>query len=202
MFRPARSFAGGAAYRQSERKVADPAVCDSLDEPPGTFHLMGSPRMLETDMEDFMQPESPMELVIATALGAILLRVDLRGRQKLTLGRSRKCDVRLTGPGISRHHAVLFEEAGRWMLLATSPRHGVWLGEERITTAAISEEKSLRIGELYLWFYGRNVQPLLPPRISPYPAPTIALRAEYIESLWRLRALMPADGAQAPSRAA
>jgi len=142
-------------------------------------------------MEYLIEMEQPMELVIATAAGAVLLRVDLRGRQKLTLGRSRKCDVRLSGPGISRHHAIIFEEAGRWMLLDTSARNGVWNEQERIKIAVLSGDRPLRIGDLYLWSFGHNEGALVPPRLSPYPAPMIALRGEYIEALWRSRALQP-----------
>jgi len=152
---------------------------------------MGRLGMFESHMEHLMELESPMELVIATAAGAVLLRVDLRGRRKITLGRSRKCDVRLSGAGISRHHAVIVEEAGRWMLLCTSARNGVWMEHERIKTAALSPDRPLRIGDLYLWFFGRNEVALVPPRLAPYPAPVIALRAEYIEALWRSRALQP-----------
>ena len=132
-----------------------------------------------------------MELVIATADGTVLLRVLLRGRQKLTLGRSRKCDIRLSGPDISRHHAIVFEEAGRWLLLDTTARNGVWSEKERVKTAALVPDRPLRIGELYLWAFGRSEAALIPPRLTPYPAPMIALRGEYLEGLWRSRALTP-----------
>lgn len=174
-----------------ERPMADLTVCNSPLVGKGPDPLIESGRMLETDMEHLFETEQPMELVIAKADGAALLRVDLRGRQKVTLGRSRKCDVRLTGPGISRHHAIIFEEAGRWMLLDTSARNGVWNGQERIKIAILSSDRPLRVGEAYLWTFGCNEGALTPPRLTPYPAPAIALRAEYIEALWRSRTLQP-----------
>ncbi len=147
--------------------------------------------MLETDIDHSMEAEDSMEIVIATAEGGVLLRVDLRGRQKLSLGRSKKCDVRLRGPGISRHHAILIEEAGRWVLIDTSAGNGVWLKHERVKVSPLAPDQPLRIGDSFLWFFGRNEVTIPPPRVEPYPAAEVALRGEYLESLWRSHAIAP-----------
>ena len=135
------------------------------------------------------------ELVIATAHGAVRAEADLSRRTKLTIGASPKCDVCVEGGSISRHHALLIEEGGVWIVLDLSATHGLWNGAERLRAAAVREGAPIRMGDLFLWFYGVHVHAALPlPSPAARPMPPAMLRAELLEALWR-------DGAIAPRHA-
>lgn len=126
------------------------------------------------------------ELVISSVSGAVLLRVDLAGRTKLAIGRSPKNDIRLTGKGVSRHHALLVEEAGCWFAIDLSAANGIFVGDTRARIVKIGDQSSIRIGEAHLWFYGvpdRRSQEL--PQPHTIEAPRITTRGEYLDLLWQ-----------------
>lgn len=94
------------------------------------------------------------ELVIATFEGEQLLRVNLAGRDLLTLGRSERCDVRLHGADVSRHHAVLAREGNQWLLINLSAARGMYDNERPIDATFLHPDRPIRIGRVYLWYTG------------------------------------------------
>ncbi|MCL4211475.1 MAG: FHA domain-containing protein [Phycisphaerales bacterium] len=94
------------------------------------------------------------ELVISTFEGEALLRVNLAGRDVLTLGRSDRCDIRLRGADASRHHAVLVREGDRWMLINLSAARGMYDDERPVDRAVMQEDRPIRIGRVYAWLIG------------------------------------------------
>ncbi len=62
-----------------------------------------------------------------------------------TLGRSRRCDIVLPAPTISRNHAALIRDsAGQWFLYALNAKNGVTLGGE---TLEVNQQRELRPGD-------------------------------------------------------
>jgi pSer/pThr/pTyr-binding forkhead associated (FHA) protein len=54
----------------------------------------------------------------------------------ITLGRSRNCDCVLTDPSVSRRHAELHREAGRWLLRDLGSRNGTRVNGARLLDEA------------------------------------------------------------------
>lgn len=125
------------------------------------------------------------ELVIATAAGSVLLRVDLRDRDKLTIGRSDKCDVRLKGAAVSRHHGLLVNESGRWCLFDLSARSGVWMGDEHHRIVEMRDDVPVRIGDVYVWLFGvQKIEAAAPTSLAAGDKRRVMLRQEHVERLW------------------
>ena len=126
------------------------------------------------------------ELVIATAAGLVLLRIDLSARTKLTIGRSERCDVRLKGAAVSRHHALLINECGRWRILDLSAKSGVWVGEHRERVTEMQVDVPVRIGDAYVWLFdAEHVESATPLPLPATDQRRVMLRQEYLECLWR-----------------
>ena len=140
------------------------------------------------------------ELIIATAAGSILLQTNLRSREKFTIGRSERCDVRLTGANVARFHAVLYEESGVWYMLDTtiSADRGVWVADERRTLVRMQPDEPVRIGDVFFWFMDdAPAEPLrdLPTVRLPEDSRVMS-RERYVEYLWQIGTL---NASQRPS---
>jgi hypothetical protein len=133
------------------------------------------------------------ELTVAKVDGTTVATVDLAGRSKLVIGRSPNCDLILSSPSVSRHHAVIVEHGGRWIVIDAGSRTGVWIGDQRVPTATLTETTPLAIGRAYLWFSGLGAE--APPLPANKPGngslPYAMLRSEYIEACWRAHAPAP-----------
>ena len=126
------------------------------------------------------------EMVIASAAGDVLLRVNLEGREKLTLGRSPRCDVRLRGTKVARHHALLFTEHGQWVIAGLTRTPAVWIGTRPTCMARVNEEEPVRLGDAFLWFFDLTTDD--PPPLPDLDEATYfkaGTRAEFLESVWR-----------------
>jgi len=135
-------------------------------------------------------------MVIASIEGSTLLRVNLDRREKVTIGRSEKCDIRLKGASVSRHHALLVKERGRWILLDLSSQSGIWVGQTQHRVIEVNDEDPVRLGDAFLWFF--DVAHLDVPPIAPLPEEHrryALLRSEHLERLW-LHRVAPDDKAE------
>ena len=94
-------------------------------------------------------------LLVAERDGTVRCQVELDRRRKLTIGRSHRCDLRLTPRAISRRHALLFEHAGEWHLVDTGSRTGVYSGPERVRHFKFDADQWARLGPAYLWLDGQ-----------------------------------------------
>lgn len=84
-------------------------------------------------------------------------RVDVRlpardGRRALVLGRASTCDLVLADETVSRRHAELRRDEGRWMLRDLSSTNGTWDGGWRVTETEIDAGSQLHLGRLLVRF--------------------------------------------------
>ncbi len=68
------------------------------------------------------------------------------------LGRGEECDVKLRDRSVSRAHARVFREEGRWILEDLGSRNGIRLRGERVERAPLADHDEILLGELPLRF--------------------------------------------------
>ena len=69
------------------------------------------------------------------------------------IGRVPDCDVCLSSPEVSRHHARIFQDPfGRWILEDLDSGNGVWIDGESIQACALASGKRISIGPHVLVF--------------------------------------------------
>ncbi|MGN6791477.1 MAG: cytochrome P450 [Streptosporangiaceae bacterium] len=62
------------------------------------------------------------------------------------IGRDPACDIVITDPRVSRRHAVLGLEDGRWVLADNGSANGIYAGSQRVTRVPIDGECTVRLG--------------------------------------------------------
>jgi hypothetical protein len=70
----------------------------------------------------------------------------------LLIGRARHCDLLLQDETVSRRHAELQREDGRWMLRDLGSTNGTWEGAWRVGETEVDGGSELRFGELLVRF--------------------------------------------------
>ncbi len=78
----------------------------------------------------------------------------LRG-QRTTVGRSPDCDIFLDDVTVSRTHAVITEEAGRFVIEDLGSLNGTFLNRQRIEQAPLTDDDEVQIGKYRLVFLAR-----------------------------------------------
>ncbi|MCZ6598433.1 MAG: FHA domain-containing protein [Planctomycetota bacterium] len=68
------------------------------------------------------------------------------------LGRGTDCDVRLADRSVSRRHARIESDGGRWFVVDLGSRNGVKLRGERVQRAELADHDEIVLGELPLRF--------------------------------------------------
>ncbi len=77
----------------------------------------------------------------------------LRPGQLYTLGRSRRCNVRLTDPAVSSTHARLECRQGVWHVTDLRSTHGTQVNEQRIAAPKpVFDRDTIRLGKSLLQF--------------------------------------------------
>ena len=66
----------------------------------------------------------------------------------VTIGRSAECDVRISGDGIGRLHAVVEPSGGKLRVKDQDSRDGTWVGEEKVTDALLGDGEEFRVGSV------------------------------------------------------
>jgi len=78
---------------------------------------------------------------------------DLDPRQVYTLGRSRRCNLRLEGPTVSGVHARLACEDGVWTVGDQGSRHGTRVNQQRLLARKpLFDRDRLQLGKTLLEF--------------------------------------------------
>ena len=75
-----------------------------------------------------------------------------------TLGRSRKNDIPIEDPAISRRHARLTTRAGEWFLWDLSSRNGTFVNGHRVQICQLHPGDRIQIGSVHLRFLEMDVQ--------------------------------------------
>jgi pSer/pThr/pTyr-binding forkhead associated (FHA) protein len=65
---------------------------------------------------------------------------------QLVIGRSSGCELVLADDTVSRRHAELFTEDGRWLLRDLDSSNGTWLNGRRIVEAEVRRGDVLHLG--------------------------------------------------------
>ncbi|MGQ9555505.1 MAG: FHA domain-containing protein [Anaerolineae bacterium] len=79
------------------------------------------------------------------------LAIDLKGRERVTIGRARDNDITLDHPAVSRHHALIERMGTRYRIRDLKSSNGVFLDGKRVQREAwLKEGAELRIGDVRL----------------------------------------------------
>ena len=143
---------------------------------------------------------------------AKLILIDPQGRRfkrnleehrRYTVGRSQRCDIILHDPMLSRVHAEIFQDQGRWMLHDRGSLNGTFVGDARIEEAIrIEGAGRIRLGRHALTLeelssgVGFSDQPMttentlmISPRKAGIEAEAVALRSDSGEVRAELEAI-------------
>jgi Protein of unknown function (DUF3662)/FHA domain len=71
---------------------------------------------------------------------------------KLVLGRSRDCDIVLSDPNVSRRHAELRRDDGRWSIVDLGSTNGIKVNGRRVSDATLREGDRVTLGVTDLTF--------------------------------------------------
>ena len=82
-------------------------------------------------------------IVVRTASGEHTLRPD----RIYSLGRDPEADIVVVDPRVSRRHAVLRVENGRWLLEDAGSTNGMFLGAHRVGRVVLDGARHLRLGD-------------------------------------------------------
>lgn len=89
------------------------------------------------------------------------------------IGRAAECAAHLRDPSVSRHHARLDFEDGRWTIVDTQSRNGVTVRGHRVPSAPLEDGDEFQLGEVLLRFRTAIVAEAAAaptPPITPAPA--------------------------------
>jgi pSer/pThr/pTyr-binding forkhead associated (FHA) protein len=73
--------------------------------------------------------------------------------ERTTIGRSPQCDIFLDDVTVSRRHAVLVNERGRYLLQDQGSLNGTFLNKHRIESAELADGDEVQIGKYRLTFF-------------------------------------------------
>ena len=106
------------------------------------------------------KPPQPTEAASAVELGVEEDRfaLTMNGRahalegNKVVLGRSKDCDVRVEDANVSRRHAELRREGSDWWLVDLDSTNGTELNGRRVSRSKLSDGDTITLGEAQLAF--------------------------------------------------
>ncbi len=75
--------------------------------------------------------------------------------ERTTIGRSPDCGIFLDDVTVSRKHAVLVKQGGRWAIEDLGSLNGTFVNRERVDSAVLSDGDEIQIGKYRLTFLQR-----------------------------------------------
>jgi pSer/pThr/pTyr-binding forkhead associated (FHA) protein len=107
------------------------------------------------------------------------------GREKITIGRSADQDVELVDPYVSRNHANLVYQDGRWLLISLG-RNGVLVANQMVTDFPVGDEVRFRLGTQGPWLrfsaVAEREEAMSTVLIDTLPTPDFQVDARRLES--------------------
>lgn len=101
------------------------------------------------------------------------------------LGREASCDIPLRDPSVSRKHARLELDGGRWRVVDTESRNGLYVRGERVRELALDDLTEFRLGDVELRFRTEVSANAAPPKAPPkVPAAPEELDEIVLEGDW------------------
>ena len=104
-------------------------------------------------MDEPAAPEPPREVVTLTING----RVHPITADRVVLGRSRECDIRVPDGNVSRRHAEIVREEGTYLLVDLDSTNGTDVNGRPVTRRALADGDTIRLGGTDVVF-GRSVE--------------------------------------------
>jgi pSer/pThr/pTyr-binding forkhead associated (FHA) protein len=77
------------------------------------------------------------------------------GPDRTTVGRSPDCDIFLDDVTVSRRHAVIADQGGRFVIEDLGSLNGTFLNRHRVEQAPLSDDDEVQIGKYRLVFLAR-----------------------------------------------
>jgi pSer/pThr/pTyr-binding forkhead associated (FHA) protein len=93
-----------------------------------------------------------LELTIISESGQALRKLELARGTSIKIGRARECDIRVTAPTVSRHHAEVVDDGEEWTFRDTDSTHGSLVKGQKVREIAITPGLEVRIGPVLLRF--------------------------------------------------
>ena len=133
------------------------ARCGALLEREGTdaeTTLSYTPEHLAEDAAQGVEGVEGPALVVRSG-GGRSGEVFALGADRTTVGRSPDCDIFLDDVTVSRRHAVIAEQGGRFVIEDLGSLNGTFLNRHRIEQAPLSDDDEVQIGKYRLVFLAR-----------------------------------------------
>jgi pSer/pThr/pTyr-binding forkhead associated (FHA) protein len=131
------------------------ARCGALlekEEPGSETTLALTPADLDDDATAALDAIEGPALVVRSGGGRAGEHFVPRG-ERTTIGRSPDCDVFLDDVTVSRNHAVLVEEGGRYTIEDQGSLNGTFVNRRRVESAELEDGDELQIGKYRLTFF-------------------------------------------------
>jgi pSer/pThr/pTyr-binding forkhead associated (FHA) protein len=85
------------------------------------------------------------------------LELDLSGRECVTIGRGKVCDITIDAESVSLLHAVLYLAGKRWCLFDLDSANGTFIEGKRIGRQALSDHMIIALGPTLMTLSGSHV---------------------------------------------
>ena len=123
------------------------------------------------------------DLLVAQPDGSHLLTKRVGRRATITVGRDPRSSVVVPDDRISRHHAVIFEQAGSWYAVDLGSKAGLEGPDGPIVFARIDPEDAwVGLGPVVIWLDGiETVEDRDPMPIQRRSEPVVRTRADFVD---------------------
>lgn len=141
----------------SSRDTPLPISMDEDPSPSSPISSVQGPRLATPPLTP--EPDAPMPPPLASAPSHPRLFVatnsgeswEIEGEETY-IGRSKQCTVVLKSQRVSRKHASVTFEDGRWLINDVGAANGIWSGSEKIEREPIEDGSEYIIGDVLLTF--------------------------------------------------
>lgn len=118
-------------------------------------HILKDGDIIRIDNKDLKDGHTMGILMMYTTSKSpgVWKKLDLNQKNSITIGRSKQSDIHFSCINISRHHAQIRRENGKFILYDTKSSNGVFVNGERVYNfTALNEKDIITIGNLVMFF--------------------------------------------------